>query len=142
VVDFYHAGEHLWEAARLLHGADTADAAAWAGARIGELYEEGVGPVRAALAAARAPTEAAADALRVQRGYFAANADRMDYPTIRDRGLPIGSGAVESSARHVVQQRMKRAGQRWSEQGARALLALRACYASGRLPSPPPKRLH
>jgi hypothetical protein len=60
----------------------------------------------------------------------------MDYPAIRAQGLPIGSGAVESSAKHVVQQRLKRAGQRWSEPGARAMLALRACYASGRRPLP------
>ena len=46
--------------------------------------------------------------------------------------LPIGSGAVESSASHVVQQRLKRAGMRWSFAGAQALLALCAYYASER----------
>ena len=136
VVDFYHASEHLWAVARALHGTGTPDAAAWAGARIGDLYKEGSAPVRAALARAQAPTEAAAEVLRVERGYFTTNADRMNYPAIRDQGLPIGSGAVESSARHVVQQRMKRAGQRWSAHGGRPMLALRACYASGRIPSP------
>jgi hypothetical protein len=141
VVDFYHASEHLWEVARALHGTGTAEAAAWAGACIGALYKEGAAPVRAALAQAQPPTDTAAEVLRVERGYFATNADRMDYPAIRDQGLPIGSGAVESSARHVVQQRMKRAGQRWSEPGGRAMLALRACYASGRTPVPRPKCL-
>lgn len=51
---------------------------------------------------------------------------------MRACGLPIGSGAVESSARHVVQQRMKRAGQRWSEPGAAAMVALRARSVSQR----------
>jgi hypothetical protein len=134
VVDFYHASEHLWEVARALHGAGTAEAAAWADARIGELYKEGVVPVRAALATARAPTADAAEVLRVERGYFATNAARMAYPAIRDQGLPIGSGAVESCARHVVQHRMKRPGQRWSDRGGRAMLALRACFASARAP--------
>ena len=140
-MDFYHAGEHLWDVARALHGTGTPAAAAWADARIGELYKEGSAPVRTALAAVLAPTEAAAEVLRIERGYFATNATRMAYPAIRALGLPIGSGAVESSARHVIQQRLKRAGQRWSDHGGRAMVALRACYASGRIPDPRPKCL-
>ncbi|HET8646062.1 MAG TPA: hypothetical protein VFO85_11255 [Vicinamibacteria bacterium] len=142
VVDFYHATAHLWEVARALHGADTPEASTWAHARRHELYKHGVVPVRAALARARAPTAAAAETLRRERGYFATNAARMDYPTIRRQGLPIGSGAVESSAKHVIQLRMKRAGQRWSDRGGRAMLALRASYASGRAPLLPAKCLH
>ena len=65
----------------------------------------------------------------------------MDYPAIRRLGLPIGSGAVESSAKHVVQHRMKRAGQRWSDRGGRAMLALRAHTAPGRSPLPRAKCL-
>ena len=142
VVDFYHASEHLWDVARALHGTGTTAAAAWADARIGELYEEGVAPTRAARATARAPTTDAAEVLRVERGYFATNAARMDYPAIRDQGLPIGSGAVESCARHVVQHRMKRPGQRWSDRGGRAIVALRACFASGRAPRDVVKHQH
>ena len=32
---------------------------------------------------------------------------------------------MESAAKHLVQQRMKRAGMRWGELGARAILHLR-----------------
>lgn len=135
-VDFYHASQHLWEAARAVHGPDHPETTAWAHARRHELYKHGVAPVRAALAAARAPTEAAAETLRRERGYFTTNAARMDYPAIRKQRLPIGSGAVESSAKHGIQQRMKRAGQRWSDAGGRAMLALRAATASGRSPFP------
>ena len=56
----------------------------------------------------------------------------MAYPTLRLDGLPLGSGAIESAARHVVQARMKRPGMRWPEPGARAMLALRARLRSGR----------
>ena len=70
--------------------------------------------------------------LRVELGYFTTNAPRMDYPTFRARGLPIGSGAVESAAKHVVQVRMKRSGMRWSDAGGQALLALCAYRASNR----------
>jgi tartrate dehydratase beta subunit/fumarate hydratase class I family protein len=63
--------------------------------------------------------------LQRERGYFTANALRMQYPLFCKRGLPVASGAVEGGAKHLVQQRMKRAGMRWSELGARAILHLR-----------------
>jgi hypothetical protein len=70
--------------------------------------------------------------LQRKRGYFTTNATRMQYPSFRARHLPIGSGAVEASVKHLVQQRMKRAGSRWSDLGARAILDLRCHLLSGR----------
>ena len=82
---------------------------------------------------ARQPgTSTAAAALKRERGYFSNNAARMRYACLRDRHLPIGSGAVEASANHLVQQRMKRAGSRWSDLGARAILDLRCHLVNGR----------
>jgi hypothetical protein len=132
VVDFFHAAEHAWAAARALHGPDAPEARAWAEARVHELRDHGAGPVLAALAAAEPPSPEAAEALRKERGYFETNAPRMDYPAVRAAGLPLGSGPVESAAKHVVQQRLKVAGARWSEPGARAMLTLCAHLASGR----------
>jgi hypothetical protein len=132
IVDFYHALEHLWVVARALHGADSPAGTAWAEARRHELRHQGAAPVRLALRQTAPSTAEAREAVRLARGYFRTNADRMAYPTFRAAGLPIGSGAVEASAKHLVQQRMKRAGMRWSEPGARAMLALLAHRASGR----------
>jgi hypothetical protein len=42
----------------------------------------------------------------------------------------MGSGAVESAARHLVQDRRKRAGMRWSAPGAQAVLAVCADLAT------------
>ena len=136
VVDCYHAAAHVWTVAHALYGEDTDETRSGATVAVRALREVGVAPVRAALAATRAPTGAAAAVMRVERGYFTTNAARMDYPAIAAQGLPIGAGAVESSARHVVQHRMKRPGQRWSDRGGRAMLTLRARAASGRLSSP------
>lgn len=130
IVDWFHAAEHLWNVARALHGAGTAAAAAWAERALARLWADGAGPVQALLAAAQPPDAAAAEVLRLERGYFATNAGRMDYPAYRARGLPIGSGAVESAAKHLVQSRLKRAGMRWSERGAQALLALCAHFTT------------
>ena len=131
VSDFYHAAEHLAAVATACFP-DPTDAAAWLDARKGELLTLGPLPVLAAFDRLVPPTPKAAEIRRVERAYFASRVDRMDYPSLRLDGLPIGSGAIESAADHVVQRRMKRAGMRWSEAGGDAMLALRARLRSRR----------
>ena len=131
VSDFYHAAEHLAAVATACCP-DPAEASAWLDARKGELLTLGPLPILAAFDRLAPPTPRAAEVRRVERAYFASRVDRMDYPTLRLDGLPIGSGAIESAADHVVQRRMKRAGMRWSETGGDAMLALRARLRSQR----------
>jgi hypothetical protein len=132
IVDWYHASEHIWTAAKAVHGDDTPETKAWARTALDHLWQTGAKPVVEWFDATRpASTEAAAIVQR-ERGYFTTNAARMRYPSYRERNLPIGSGAVEAAAKHVVQQRMKRAGSRWSDLGARAILDLRCHLLSGR----------
>lgn len=58
--------------------------------------------------------------------YYTNNAYRMDYKRYRNVGAGlIGSGAIESAHRTVVQKRMKQSGQRWSNKGAQNMLNLR-----------------
>ena len=63
---------------------------------------------------------------RKLREYYQANLDRMDYKTYKQMGCAIiGSGAIESAHRKVIQKRMKQSGQRWSKNGAQHMLNLR-----------------
>ena len=65
--------------------------------------------------------------------YYKGNKDRMDYKRYRSMGAGlIGSGAIESAHRTVVQQRMKLSGQRWSKKRAQNMLALRCTRLSGK----------
>jgi hypothetical protein len=64
--------------------------------------------------------------------YYQANVDRMDYKSYRQRGLRIGSGAIEAAHRNVIQKRLKLSGQRWTKKGAQNVLNLKVCYMSGR----------
>ncbi len=133
IVDFYHASQHLWDVARALYPDDPPAQAAWAHPLARRLRDEGIAPIHDALAGAAAPAGSpAADLLRRERAFFRANADRMAYPAFQEQGLPIGSGAVESAARHVIQLRMKRPGMRWSSSGGRAIAALRSRLRSQR----------
>lgn len=69
--------------------------------------------------------------------YYRNNRLRMNYPLYLHEGLPIGNGVAESSHRHVLQVRMKRAGQRWSLPRGRRMARLRAAYRTAG-----PHRLH
>jgi hypothetical protein len=63
--------------------------------------------------------------------YFEDNRERLNYVSALQRHLPIGSGQVESAARHIVQQRLKQSGMRWSDCGAQAILNLRTLHRNG-----------
>lgn len=58
--------------------------------------------------------------------YYESNKTRMNYPLYKTIGAGlIGSGAIESAHRTVVQKRLKQSGQRWSRNGAQNMLYLR-----------------
>lgn len=59
-------------------------------------------------------------------------ARHLDYASCRRRGLPLGSGAVESAIRRVVNLRLKGPGLMWLEENAEAALVLRAAAITGR----------
>ena len=54
----------------------------------------------------------------------------MQYKTYLEKGLTIGSGAIESAQKSVIQQRLKLSGQRWSIKGAQYIANLRCAYKS------------
>jgi len=131
IVDIYHAYEYLWNVGHALFGAGTAEAMRWVEALTDQLYERGGAPVVAALAASHAPSAEAAEVVRIAHGYFTTQAARMDYPRFVARQFPIGSGAVESTCKSLVEARAKQAGMRWSRAGAQTVLSLRALQRSG-----------
>jgi hypothetical protein len=50
----------------------------------------------------------------------------LRYVTFRRRGLPCGSGAIESTIRRVINQRLKSNAMYWLEENAEAMFAIRA----------------
>ena len=64
--------------------------------------------------------------------YLENNAFRMNYALYRKQKLMISSGPIESAHRTVLQARMKRSGQRWSDAGCDAIVKLRVAYRSGK----------
>ena len=74
------------------------------------------------------------EAMAEHLGYLQKHEDHghMDYAQYRRRGLPIGSGAVESAIRRVINLRIKGPGVLWTEENAEGMVLLRAAVLSGR----------
>lgn len=63
--------------------------------------------------------------------YMEKRLEYMNYQKALADGLPIGSGEIESSHRHVVQKRLKIAGAWWKTENANAMLNLRMGRLNG-----------
>ncbi|GCF12034.1 hypothetical protein KDI_55980 [Dictyobacter arantiisoli] len=63
--------------------------------------------------------------IREHVGYLRKREALMQYPTFLKRGLPIGSGMVESANKLVVEARLKGAGMRWERKNVNKMLPLR-----------------
>ena len=138
IVDYYHAAEHLYDAARAALGRDSPEAtklaeqlkdALWDG-RMDEViatlqqHAERLGPPQ--------KTDGPEHPRRVLAnnvGYFQTHRRHMDYPTYRRKGWPIGSGVTESGVKQF-NKRVKGTEQFWSLPGVETILALRALWLS------------
>jgi hypothetical protein len=125
LLDFYHAGEHLWALGRAVQPADEAKAKAWVEPRLHRLRHGQEQSVLAEIATLKAPGGEPGKAARKEKNYFAGQAGRMNYEEIAKREWPIGSGAVESACRQS-QCRFKRPGQFWTQTGLRNLCAVQS----------------
>lgn len=125
ILDFWHALEHAWEFARLRYGNGSAQADRWVQEIAEDLRAGKVQDVIARLKRVRPKTPELRERLQTLIRYYSENAARMRYDEYLRLGYGIGSGAVESAHKQVVHARFRQAGMRWSEAGARRLLALR-----------------
>jgi hypothetical protein len=130
ILDWHHAVEHAMTCAKELLGEESLLLPLWKTRAEALLYEGDndalVGELMACLedASSQAQVQAINDLVR----YYRRNASRMKYREYVEQGLLIGSGIVESGHRHVVQTRMKKAGQHWGERGGRQMARMRAAY--------------
>jgi hypothetical protein len=125
ILDFWHALEYAWEFARLRYGEGSSQADRWVQQIAEDLRAGKVQEVIATLKRLRPQTPELRESWQALVRYYSENAGRMRYDEYLRLGYGIGSGAVESAHKQVVHARFRQAGMRWSEAGARRLLALR-----------------
>ena len=130
IIDWWHAVEKLWLIAQHRFDAESEQATEWVSAQKQLLIEGGLGDVLGNIRLLYPRGHVLPDPVRKAMLYLFHNRWRMRYHLFREAGYPIGSGTVESACKHVVQQRLKQSGMRWSRLGAQAMLALRSTLLS------------
>lgn len=127
ILDFYHLMEHVYDFSERFFP-DKQTAAQWAEAQKELFLQSEAAAV--VMNTEGLPAKGQKQGLKAKLlAYLEANFDRLDYQHYTTIGCGlIGSGAIESAHRTVVQKRMKLSGQRWSKQGAKNMLNLRVVY--------------
>lgn len=126
-VDYYHVDEHLSQAADSIAPTTKKE---WLHQQHARLLSNKVCEILQTLETHFEPAEQEETPVRAVHQYLNKRRDNLDYAGARARGLPIGSGEIESGHRHVIQQRLKIAGAWWLVQNAEAMLRLRTTRAN------------
>ena len=126
ILDYYHLCENVNTFAKYYFGQEPCQYGEWADrtcARIkASQYQEVLDDLENKVKPSLCPVDL--------YGYIRNNSANIDYVKYINEGIFIGSGAIESGNKSVLQQRLKQAGMRWNPQTAQYLLTLRAKYKS------------
>jgi hypothetical protein len=131
ILDYYHCAERVYETARAQYGEDTLEAQEWAEATLTRLYWNQLGAVVGGLLRMRPRTPAAEAAIRALSIYLEGQRERVGYRELRRRGLPCGSGGIESANKLICHVRLKRSGAWWLEANGNAMLRIRCALYNG-----------
>jgi hypothetical protein len=134
ILDLMHVNPRLWEAAHLFHPEGSDEATQFVRTRMLRVLQ---GKAKAVIADLRQVGAdhglrgARAARLRKLCKFLDKNLRRMRYDKYLRAGYPIATGVIEGACRHVIKDRMERAGMRWKVPGAEAMLELRTIAANG-----------
>jgi hypothetical protein len=129
ILDFFHLSENVHEYAKYYFKANESKANSWAEKTCADLKKSRYPDVLKELEShdkrhmGKCPVNL--------HGYITNNINNIDYASYEEKGYFIGSGAIESGNKVVLQQRLKQAGMRWNVETAQNLLTLKAKYESG-----------
>jgi len=136
ILDFWHAAQHLAEAADAIFGSTpSAEKTAWFERWRTTLRDDpnGVAGVIRTLIYYRNSdllSAAAQKGLATHLHYFRQHAAHMQYAHYTTAGLPIGSGVTEAGCKELLKARFCRSGMRWKRETGDAILQLRAIRLS------------
>jgi hypothetical protein len=124
----------LWKAAHAFHPEGSDAAEAFVRERCLRLLEGGAeGVIRGLreMASKRGLKGTKKKTVRQVCAYLKKNRPRMRYDEYLAAGYPIASGVIEGACRHLVKDRMERAGMHWTPGGAQAMLDVRGMHIEG-----------
>lgn len=131
ILDYYHAKEHLGKFAGFFFR-DKKERKQWIHTTGELLKKEGGMAVIELIKQLEIKTKTIEEEKSRLLNYYTNNLKRMNYPEYINKGLLIGSGAIEAAHRTISQKRLKQSGQRWTIKGAQNILNLRVLNKSNR----------
>jgi hypothetical protein len=129
VLDFYHAVEHLAKVTQLRKKWTAKKRKSWLTKHRRMLKQ---GEVEAVIKQIRSLCRGGNKAIRTELNYFIKHKAHMAYDKLKALGHPIGSGAIESAIRRVLNLRIKGPAIYWKEESAEAIILLRSYFKAGR----------
>ena len=139
ILDWCHAAEHLAQAGQAAFGAGTAALSEWLGIQLHRLKhgepEEVLGSLRGLCRELEQRESGVDDEGKAVKGsleYLEKRKGQIRYAEFHAEGYPIGSGAVESANKLVVEARLKGSGMHWARKNVDPMLALRTVVCSER----------
>jgi len=139
ILDFYHAVQHLWQAAIAYQDGNFSRPSQMWFERMRHQLRHGFAKriIKELdwLSKSKNTNEATKPILRRVRDYLKTHLNHIQYRSFKKLGLPIGIGMVESACKWLIQQRFKGSGMCWSEDGFNHLLHLRLAWVNGRFDS-------
>ena len=131
VLDFPHAAEYIARMGTAVWGAETATTKEWLSKQLHTLKHEGPIDVLCELRTL-VQEHPELPELHEPCAYLEKREAHMQYPACLAQGWPMGSGAVESGNKVVVEARLKGAGMHWARAHVNPMVALRSAICSDR----------
>jgi hypothetical protein len=133
ILDFAHATSYVSKIGQATFGAENAQLAVWLQERLHQLKHTGPDQLLVELGDL-VKAHPAAQTLRLPEAlaYLEKRRDQMQYHLFVEQGWPIGSGAMESANKVVVEARLKGAGMHWARPHVDPMLALRNIVCNDR----------
>jgi hypothetical protein len=131
VLDFPHAAGYIAQMGSAVWGDGTETTKEWLSKQLHTLKHEGPTGVLAELRTL-VQEHPELPELGDSLAYLEKREAHMQYPMCLAQGWPMGSGAVESGNKVVVEARLKGAGMHWARDNVNPMLALRNALCSGR----------
>lgn len=134
ILDLLHVTPRLWQAAKLFLGEKGPQVVPFVRQRLTQVLQGQVATVVRGLRRLATKQKLSAAKRKVLRRicrYLHKNRQRMRYDEYLSKGYPIASGVIEGACRHVIKDRLERAGMHWTVAGAQAMLDVRSVSVSG-----------
>jgi hypothetical protein len=131
ILDFPHAAGRVSQIGQAVWGEESEQTKKWLADQLHQLKHDGPSVLFSEVMGLR-NQKPALEVLQKNQAYLEKRSDHMQYPRYQAQHLPIGSGAMESGNKVVVEARLKGAGMHWAIPHVNPMLTLRNIFCSER----------